>query len=196
MLSGLLALLLLLIVLLAMPLSLTFRLSWPQTTEGELQLDWAFGLVRLQLPGSPSKTPSAPVELPAGKSERSGPRSRNKSHLMAALRQPSFRRRIIRFIRDCWSAFHKRDLQMHLRIGLGDPADTGQLWALMGPVAGVLANCKGASFEIEPEFYEETFELDSSGRIEFVPLQILYLTIAMLLSPPVWRGIKEMRRVA
>lgn len=85
---------------------------------------------------------------------------------------------------------------MHLRIGLGDPADTGQLWALMGPVAGVLANCKGASFEIEPEFYEETFELDSSGRIEFVPLQILYLTIAMLLSPPVWRGIKEMRRVA
>jgi hypothetical protein len=141
------------------------------------------------------EAPSLPDETRADKVPCPRHPSRHKPNVMAALRQQRLRRRIIRYIGDCWHAVHKRDLQLRLRIGLDDPADTGQLWAIMGPVAALLANNKEALFEIEADFYEEIFELDGSGNVEFVPLKILYLTLAMLLSPAIWQGIKQLRKV-
>ena len=87
----------------------------------------------------------------------------------------------------------KRNLILRLRIGLGDPADTGRLWGFAGPVAGVLAGTGGASIEIVPEFFDETFELDSSGDIRLVPLQMVYLAAGLLLSPALWQGLKHLR---
>ena len=103
---------------------------------------------------------------------------------------------MIRFIHELWHAIQKRDVSLRIRIGLDDPADTGQLWAILGPVAGMLANVRQASIEIEPEFSVSTFELDSSGTIRIIPLQLLYLILALLLSPAVWRGIRQMRKAA
>ena len=94
---------------------------------------------------------------------------------------------------DFWHAVRKRHVSLHIRIGLGDPADTGQLWAVVGPVAGVLATIQEASIEIEPEFFDTTFELDGSGNIRLIPLQMIYLIVALLLSPAVWQGISKMR---
>ncbi len=85
---------------------------------------------------------------------------------------------------------------MRIRIGLGDPADTGQLWSIVGPVAGILANSKEVVLEIEPEFFDATFELDGSGNIGIVPLQLIYLIFGVLLSPSVWQGVKQMRKEA
>jgi Protein of unknown function (DUF2953) len=99
----------------------------------------------------------------------------------------------MRFVRDLWHVVHKKDVVLRVRIGLGDPADTGQLWAIVGPVAGVLANIQEALIDIEPEFRDATFELDSSGTLRVIPLQVLYMTVALLLSPPVWQGIRQMR---
>ena len=107
-----------------------------------------------------------------------------------------FRQRVFRFIRAVWRAIHKQDLRLRMRIGLGDPADTGQLWALVGPLSGLLANNREASIEIEPEFFDAIFELDSSGSIRIIPLQLLYLAVGLLLSPSVWQGIREMRQTA
>ena len=83
---------------------------------------------------------------------------------------------------------------MRLRIGLDDPADTGRLWALVGPVSGLLANIHEVSIEIEPEFFETIIELNSNGTIRVIPLQIIFLTAALLLSPPFWQGMQQMRK--
>jgi hypothetical protein len=40
---------------------------------------------------------------------------------------------------------------------------------------------------------DATFELDGSGSIRIIPLQLIVLTLALLLSPPVWQGIRQMR---
>ncbi|MDH3560532.1 MAG: DUF2953 domain-containing protein, partial [Gammaproteobacteria bacterium] len=111
-------------------------------------------------------------------------------------RQKSFRRRVTRFIRDVWHAIHKRDVRLNVRIGLGDPADTGQLWAVVGPVAGILSTAREATVGIVPDFVEETFELDSRGNLRLIPLQMLYLAAGLLLSPSIWQGLKQMRAVA
>jgi len=195
MLTGVVAFLLLLIALLAIPVTLTFQVSWPQTFQGYIKLQWAFGLVSMRLPSSQSKAPSTEDKEPAQRTEHAEHSSRKKQNIFALVRQKTFRRRVIRFISDFWHAVHKRDISLRIRIGLGDPADTGQLWSVVGPLAAMLANIKETSVEIEPEFFDTTFELDGSGNIRFIPLQIIYLTIGMLLSPSVWQGIKQMRKV-
>lgn len=113
---------------------------------------------------------------------------------MAAVRYKPFRKRVIRFMRDCWRAIHKQDLTLRVRIGLGDPADTGQLWAVIGPLSATLATVEQASIAIEAEFIEAVFELESSGNIRVVPLRLIALTAGLLLSPPVWQGVSRMRR--
>ena len=96
-------------------------------------------------------------------------------------------------MRDIWRAVHKQNLVLRVRIGLGDPADTGRLWALVGPVSGMLATARDASIEIEPEFIDAVFELDSSGNIRVLPLQMVYLMFGLLISPSFWHGFRHLR---
>jgi hypothetical protein len=193
MLTGLATFLLLLIALLAVPVTLTYRVSWQQGFRGAAQLRWLFGLVRIRLPASQLESPTPQGEERAHTAGRLGRASRKKHEVFSVVRQKSFRRRITRFIRDVWQAMHKRDVSLNVRIGLGDPADTGQLWAVVGPVAGLLSNTREATIGIVPDFVEETFELDSRGNIRLVPLQMLYLAAGLLLSPSIWQGLIQMR---
>lgn len=192
-------LLLLIFALLAIPVALTFQVSWQQDFQGEVILLWLFGLVRVRLPSpqtnasrTEDKKSAKKKKKKIGRSERSPTKKQN---VFAAVRQKAFRQRIFRFVRDIWQAIQKKDLSLRVRVGLGDPADTGQLWALLGPVAGLLSNSQQASITIEPNFFDSCFDIDSSGKLRIIPLQLLYLTFALLLSPPVWRGIKQMRTV-
>ena len=183
-----------LVVLLAVPVSLTYRLSWQKELRARASLHWLFGLVRVKLAPTGIKQPStvekqieSPVE-PESKPLRTILRPVN------ALRQQSFRQRMLRFVRQIWRAFQKQDLYLRIRIGLGDPAETGQLWALFGPLSGLLADIENASVELEPEFIDAVFELDSSGKISVMPLQLIYLVLGLLCSPSFWRGMQSMRQ--
>jgi len=191
-LTGAAVLVLFLIALLAIPVTLRFQVSWHDGLQDDVRLEWAFGLIRIRIPLKPK--PDNGEGKKHGPETRASKRpSRKRGNVFGALRQERFRRRMLRFITDLWQAFHKRDLSLRLRVGLGDPADTGQLWAVVGPTAGLLASIRGASIRIEPEFQDPTFELDTSGSVGFIPLRVLYLSIALLLSPPVWRGLGAMR---
>ena len=184
------ALVLLLLALLAVPVEFSYRLEWRRGFDGEARLLWLFGLVRFPLTPSREKK-----RIEAAKKPREKP-STKKLRPLAAIRQKSFRQRLLRFARDSWRAIGKRDLYLRARVGLDDPADTGQLWALLGPLSGWLASLDGAAIELEPEFADAVFELDSGGRISLIPLQLLYLALGLLLSPAFWRGLRQMRAAA
>ena len=113
---------------------------------------------------------------------------------MAAIRQAPFRRRMLRFVSDLWRTIHKKNVQLLVRLGLGDPADTGRLWAVLGPLSGMLARFRDIRVTIEPDFLDSTLEVDSSGTIRMIPLQIAIIVFGLLFSPPIWRGIMSMRR--
>ena len=193
MLTGLVILLLALIVILAIPVSFTYRVYWRRAFQGSIKLRWLFGMVRVQLPLSRSNTP-APAVTDSKRKTRNKKSSRHKNNPVAAIRQKAFRQRIMKFIRDFWHAIHKQNITLHIRIGLGDPAETGQLWAIVGPVSGYLATLQDATIDIEPEFIDPVFELNSSGSIHIVPLKMIYLTIGLLLSPAIWKGVNRMRK--
>lgn len=192
MLTGMVTFLLLITALLAVPVTLTFQVSLQQEFRRDISLLWLFGLVRLRLSPPKPKSTISNGGKQAQKQGRTGRSFRHKRNIHAVVRQKSFRRRLSKFIRDLWHAVQKKDICMHIRIGLDDPADTGQLWSVVGPVAGIFANTNEASIEIEPDFLSETFTLDGSGNIRLVPLRMIFLFAGILLSPPVWQGIKQM----
>ena len=193
MLTGVVAFLLFLIVLLAIPLTLTFQVSWKHFFQNEIELQWAFGLVHFRVPPFKPKAPSSEDEEMQQKVGRWKRSSSGKRNFFAVIRHKAFRRRIFRFIDNLWHAVHKKNLSLRVRVGLGDPADTGRLWGILGPTVGLLANVREASIAIEPEFLDTTFELDSSGSVRIIPLQMVYLTMLLLLSPSIWHGIRQIR---
>jgi len=182
-------LLALLIVLLAIPLTIVFSIHRNQVTQGLIRFGWLFGLVRFQLTlphDSGDKTEAGSTARP-GKQVKAGstqPRKkkRNVQGLFDLLRQPIFRRRTMQFIRDVLAATHARDLFFRLRVGTGDPADTGRLWAIIGPLAGLLRSIKTVDAYIEPEFMEPLLEIETRGRFRLVPIQFIVLLIGFLLS--------------
>ena len=193
MLTGVSVFLLLLFASLAIPVTLTFHVSWHRVFQNEFKLIWAFGLVRVRIPSYESKARSPKGEEVGKRIDPSERSSRKGRNVFSVVRQKEFRRRIIRFVGDLWHAVYKKNIVLRVCLGLGDPADTGQLWSILGPVAGILANVQEASIKIEPEFFDATFELDSSGSIRIIPLQMICLIAALLMSPPVWKGIKQVR---
>ena len=184
-----------LVALLAIPLTLTFQVSWQEASRNVAELKWAFGLFRKRILPARSEPVTTKSEKAGRRTGRSRRRTRTKPAVLSALLQKDFRRRITRFVGDVWHAVHKEDLNMRLRIGLGDPADTGQLWAFLGPVSGMLGSVQNVSVTIEPEFIDETLEFVGNGSIRIIPLQMIYLAVALMLSPPIWRVIKQMRTV-
>ena len=183
----------LIVVLLAMPVTLTYRLSWKETLTASCRLNWAFGLVRADVSPGSAKPGPGKTETLRSKAARRGKSQSRKNNVIAAIRQPRFRRRILRFVSDLWRAIHKKNVRLLVRLGLGDPADTGRLWALLGPLSGMFARFRDIRFAVEPDFLDATLEVDSSGTIRMIPLQVAIILLGLLFSPPVWRGVLAMR---
>ena len=178
----------LIVILLAVPVTLTYQLSWRQRLSANVRLIWAFGLVNADVsPGDAEPKPDKPKGARHKKSKD------RKTDVMAAMREPSFRRRVRRFASDMWRAIHKHNVRLLVRLGLGDPADTGRLWALLGPISGMLARLRDIRVAIEPDFLDPTLEVDSSGTIRVVPLRIMGILLGLFVSPPFWRGILSAR---
>ncbi len=178
----------LVVALLAVPLSVTYDVSTRTGYRNDITIGWAFDLFRFRVPTDRL--------APAAEDDRAERPSTGAASGLAAIRQQAFRRRLFRFAGDLWRAVHKEDFRLHARIGLGDPADTGQLWAVVGPIAGMLGLAEGAAISVTPDFFEATLILDSHGRMRLVPLHVVYLAIALMLSPSIWRGVVAMKRAA
>ena len=187
----------LLITLLAVPIELTFRINRIKQIHGQVNIRWLFGLVRfsVDVPGiaKPKKTKIKGKPAAAKQSETDKKRS-GSPKLFAVLKQSTFRRRLFQFIQDLLRATHSHELTLRCRIGLGDPADTGQLWALLGPIAAMAANIRSAVVRIEPEFMDPIFEIQSHGKFRLIPLEFIALTIAFVLSPPSLRAWRVLRQ--
>jgi hypothetical protein len=90
-------------------------------------------------------------------------------------------------VQDLVAAAHLA-LRLDLRLGLGDPADTGRLWAVVGPLAVMAQDLRSVQLRIEPEFMEPVLEFEAEGRMRFMPLRLVALAIAFALSPAAIRA--------
>lgn len=188
--AGLLALML---ALLAVPVELAFDGAFdvdvPATARGELVLGWMFGIVRVRLrPPRPRATARPARSKAKTEPQRRARRGAARRRAVELLRQAAIRRRLWQLAADLLRALHPRDLRLRMRIGLGDPADTGALWAIVGPLG--VAVQRWGDVSIEPDFADAALAVEARGQLRGVPLQVVALLAGFLLSQPVrgaWR---------
>ena len=138
MLTAALAAVLLLLAILAVPVVLRFSVEGEGTGRQVVRLQWAFGLVSVRLSGGGKR--DATSGAGEGEDEGNGKRERKRKakvtgagdessrwNVVALVRDRAFRQRVIRFGRDLWRSIRAEDVALSVRIGLGDPADTGRL---------------------------------------------------------------------
>jgi hypothetical protein len=194
MLLGAIVVLVVLVAVLAVPIAVRFDVSWHGELEQRVDLIWAFGLVRKRLPFVDTRSPNVPRAARKSHEQTRDRSRRRRAHVLAALRLKSFRRRLLRFLASLWHAIRKDHVNVAVRLGLGDPADTGRLWGLIGPCAGLLQRVPEMAVSVEPDFQDAVFDLDSSGALRVVPLNVLLIIVGLAVSPTFWRGIRVLRR--
>jgi hypothetical protein len=171
-------------LVLAIPIHLRFRVDRAERASYRVHLKWLFGLVRREL--KRKAPPAVPPTKPEAKRKRARHRRRRGSELFGFLvRVEGLSRALARFIRRVGHSLAPRDVALDVRLGLDDPADTGQLFGLLAPVVGVLASAAPiVELRVVPEFLEQAFLLHARGSIRIVPLALIAYTLALILSRP------------
>lgn len=107
---------------------------------------------------------------------------RGRGRAMVLLRNRRFRARLRRLIGRLVHVVRVRELRGFVRIGLGDPADTGELSALLGPASVIVAG-RHPDFELTSSFADRELTIDASCAVVIVPLWIVAVAIAFALHP-------------
>jgi hypothetical protein len=193
--AGVTILLGLLLLLLAIPIDIAFNVHGAPRISGKINFRWLFGLLRfnvaIPVASTGKRKPHKSKRALTNKRTR-GMGKAGSNKWLTAFKQPDFRKRAFQFIKDLLQAMHSRDIRILLRIGLDNPADTGRLWAILGPVAAIALNIRSVALRLEPAFLESVFEIRGRGEFRLIPLEFLFIATAFLLSPPsvrAWRGL-------
>jgi hypothetical protein len=166
------------LLVLALPVELSVRVR-REAGKGALQgqLRALGGLVRLPL----SRTHRQ--RRPRRQQRQHRQRRHGRSRPRAVLRERDLFARFVRLLRRLLHRIRFEHLELQARVGLGDPADTGRAWAVLGPAGVLLAALPRARIRIDPDFTAEVFELDGSGRVRVVPLVLIAELLAFALAP-------------
>jgi len=181
--------LLLIVALLAIPVEIAFNVQRREKFHFAVSIGWLFGVVSAPL----SDSGSGPSSERRKKKSRKGQKKDRSRKAFSVVVNTRFQRRVIRFLKDILGAIRMPAFTLRARLGLGDPADTGMLWGIVGPLAAVLADARNSAVYIEPEFMHETFELDCSGKVRVIPIQFVYIAALFFLSPITIRMLWELR---
>lgn len=178
------------LILAAVPVELTLRVE-RHGGQGKAAgtVLWLFGAARIRLGDAKRR-----VRAARGRSTlRRQARRRGAARLTAMICTEQFPSRLLRLAHESLRCIRIRELTVHARVGLDDPADTGWLWAVVAPLAGTLAILPGAHIAIEPQFTCAAFDFDMRSRIRLIPLQLLFTVLIFALSPGTLRALRAAR---
>ena len=160
-----------LIFVLCVPLDMTLHADVYGKPKLRLKLSWLFGLVSKEV--TRGKEPKEKKKLVK---EKRKPREgkRRLKDILEILRTRGLLSQLKRLLRDVLSRLKIRDLIADFRVGLGDPADTGLLFALIGPATFWLNSSLSHQIRVQPSFEGEgVFEGYSHGVVRLRPIQLV-----------------------
>lgn len=180
-----------LLVVLLIPVQLSFAARWPSEQPNKIAVRWCFGLIRHEktLPAGDRPTQSASK----GRAKRTTP-DRKPFPVAALVAQRRFRARLYRLASRLWHAIDKDAIRVSVRVGTGDPAETGRLWAIVGPLSGWLQTLESYQIDVLPDFDRPVVEGTASGTLGFAPLRLLAPLVAFACSPALWQSVARARR--
>lgn len=158
--------LLVIVLVLSVPVDLTFDFRTDGERKGMLRVGWLFGLVGKNL--LPRKK-----ELAKKPKKPKKPKKRDLKTLLSVIRTKGVLAGSIRLVRRMLTGFRVRQLDVDLRVGLDDPADTGIMYAVLWPLMLRPGLFGPVTFRIEPVFEEPVFEAALRGEVTIVPAQMV-----------------------
>ena len=170
----------LIILVLCVPLNMAFRLDGDGRPRFRMRLVWLFGLV--------SK------EVRKGKKKRKPKKRKIKARtILKILRTRGLLRQVKRLLKDVLRRLKIRDLTADITVGLGDPADTGLLFAVIGPATFFLGSSQVHEIRVRPSFKDEAiFEGYLSGAVRLLPIQLVIPSLRFVLSLATIRVVKTL----
>ncbi len=203
------------LMLLAIPVTISFSIVRREDFSGSITFGWLFGLLRIS-PSMPAGTGRKrkrrrPDHAPAGSDRPDGadgpggpggpggpeaPSTRPSAgrkrapaeRLVRVLKTKGFIRSVLRFIRDMARCVRFVSLHVAGRFGLDNPFDTGRLWGTFCAFTGFLHGVERVRLRVEPDFDEAVFEFDGRGEIRIIPVTLFVPFIRFVLAPATLRA--------
>lgn len=169
--------LLLLVALTLVPLRVDFSIQHGREPPSSAEVRW--GGLRLR-----ERTPAA-AEAPRRKPTQRTPRRVIRHVLRTKGLAAAAARLAVRLIQQV----QVREARLEVRLGLADPADTGQLWATLAPALAVLSSRSDTWISLTPEFSRPCCELAGRVNLQVIPARLLLAVGRTLLSLPPWRAL-------
>lgn len=192
MIVGVTALLIGVVLLFAVPIDVAFVVRRDERLRGRVTVGWLFGLVRISVYPASSAARARPSRRPSGQIVKRHRKRRRARNVGSMLLSEGFLARVLRLLHRLLSRIHVRRLYVHIRLGLDDPADTGRLWGMVGPLVCVVPTPATGTVAIEPDFTGEAFHVDGEGAVRIVPIEIIVTLLAFALSPITWRALRAL----
>ncbi len=182
------ALALLPVLLASVPVDLEVSLTKARTAgwRKQIRLAWMFGLLGIRFSG---RREGREESRPAKEGQRTGRHAGSARRLKALMASRGFLRRSARLLAHLRQSARVRRLQLDLRFGCGDPAETGRLSGLFHAVLGILPVRWRWNVNLEPEFSGECLEGACQAEVRFYPLRAIAAVLAFAVSPIAWRAV-------
>ena len=191
------AVLLVVLLLFAIPVTVSFSVVRREAFSGRITIGWLFGLLQFT-PSKPRSTgrtkkkrrPAADRAQPddsPGKTPSVAPRSAAK-RFTALLKSKGFMRTVLKCTHGMATRVRFVSLRIAGRFGLENPYDTGRLWGYICAFTGFLHGADRVRFLVEPEFDEAILEFDGEGELRVVPVTLFWPAARFVLSPATLRA--------
>ncbi len=176
------------VLLLSIPVDLTFSYERGEGSRSRMRIGWLFGLIGKELGGKKKGEDKKPKTMKEKKGRRSFRRP------LAVFKARGFSGRLLLLARRLVKSVQVRDVDVEFQVGTGDPAETGLLYGVIWPCVALAQSGSSPNIKIEPNFVEETFEGHARGAVRVYPIKLIPPLIAFALSPATFRGVRALRR--
>jgi len=180
----------LIIFVLCIPLDVAFHIDMYGKPKFRLRLVWFFGLVSKEVKKR-EKKPEEKKEIT--KDRRKKKRRTEFRTILKILQIKGLPKQLKNLVRGILGQLKIRDLVANFRVGLGNPAETGFLFALIGPVAFFLSSVTAHEIRVQPAFGDEAvLEGFSYGNVRLRPIQLVVPFLRAAFSLATIRAVKTL----
>ena len=180
----------LLILILLVPVDMVLHIDVHGRPKFHLRYSWLFGLINKEVRGGKKRSVGKGKVVEGKRKVRE--KTRGIGSVFKILRSRDLVKKIKNLLKDIFSSIKVRDLVVDLRIGLDNPAETGLLFAFIGPAVLFLHPRFPHRIMVEPSFGETVFEGYSYGKVIMQPIRLVVPFLKFFLSLAVIRTIKAL----
>ncbi len=180
-----------LLLLLVVPVDIHIHINKEAAFHSLVRVRWLFGLITKEIKNQ-KKPRRAKSEARKKKKKAKKKRGKNIRLIFALLRTRGLIPALTRFLWNILRQIHIRELKIELRLGMGDPGETGMLFGLMGPLLLNTRTLLPLDIQIKPDFLNASLHGNCQATIRLIPIQFIMAFVILLASPTTVRVIKTL----